>query len=187
MLPLKAKRKLLVFSPFGLASAVGSRSFLDDQPLGNQELWKFVHSVYGTELGFSSNDEAPSPCIVAGISASAGEASPLSEAVQPVSIQEHHHQSYSSPSPSLHSAQTSNDEDSGVLHPVVINNRHHRHHHHQQHFNNQLNSRRHHQVRLLSLLAIQSSLSLAACLPGTLSRRQNCDVSLCSCVVARLP
>lgn len=99
-----------------------------DQPLGNQELWKFVHSVYGTELGFSSNDEAgTSTSIVCGVSASAGEASPLSEVnqVQPsISLQQ-----LSSPSPSLHSAQTSNDDDSGnVVHPIshnVIRNRHH--------------------------------------------------------------
>lgn len=98
------------------------------QPLGNQELWKFVHSVYGTELGFSSNDEAgTSTSIVCGVSASAGEASPLSEVnqVQPsISLQQ-----LSSPSPSLHSAQTSNDDDSGnVVHPIshnVIRNRHH--------------------------------------------------------------
>ena len=100
------------------------------QPLGNQELWKFVHSVYGTELGFSSNDEAgASSSIVCGVSASAGEASPLSEVnqVQPsISLQQ-----LSSPSPSLHSAQTSNDDDSGnVLHqPVSHNAIRNRHHH----------------------------------------------------------
>lgn len=110
------------------------------QPLGNQELWKFVHSVYGTELGFSSNDEAPSSSSIAVgdvcVSASAGETSPLSDTVQPLQQQQQHH---SSPSPSLHSAQTSNDDDSGVHHPV--NNRHHRHLHSHHHFN-QLNSRR---------------------------------------------
>ncbi|XP_046446712.1 protein Aster-B-like isoform X1 [Daphnia pulex] len=101
-----------------------------DQPLGNQELWKFVHSVYGTELGFSSNDEAgTSSSIVCGVSASAGEASPLSEInqVQPsISLQQ-----LSSPSPSLHSAQTSNDDDSGnVLHqPISHNAIRNRHHH----------------------------------------------------------
>lgn len=112
------------------------------QPLGNQELWKFVHSVYGTELGFSSNDEAPSSSSIVAVgdvcvSASAGETSPLSDTVQP--LQQQQQQQHSSPSPSLHSAQTSNDDDSGVHHPV--NNRHHRHLHSHHHFN-QLNSRR---------------------------------------------
>jgi hypothetical protein len=89
------------------------------QPLGNQELWKFVHSVYGTELGFSSNDEAgTSSSIVCGVSASAGEASPLSEVnqVQPsISLQQ-----LSSPSPSLHSAQTSNDDSPSATTPSEI-------------------------------------------------------------------
>lgn len=116
------------------------------QPLGTQELWKFVHSVYGTELGFSSNDEAPSSSSIVAVgdvcvSASAGETSPLSDAVQPSLQLQQQQQHHSSPSPSLHSAQTSNDDDSGVHHPV-INNRHHRHSHHSHHHFNQLNSRR---------------------------------------------
>ena len=79
-----------------------------DQPLGNQELWKFVHSVYGGDLGFSSNEENSS--VVSNNSsgllpASAGiplEAIPAAAAPSNAS---------QSPSPSLHSAQTSNDDD----------------------------------------------------------------------------
>lgn len=118
----------LIRKPNGNHSRTHARTRL--QPLGNQELWKFVHSVYGTELGFSSNDEAgTSTSIVCGVGASAGEASPLSEVnqVQPsISLQQ-----LSSPSPSLHSAQTSNDDDSGnVLHqPISHNAIRNRHHH----------------------------------------------------------
>ena len=80
------------------------------QPLGNQELWKFVHSVYGEELGFSSNDDETD----------AAQLSTPSDVV--VHHSRHHHRTTgggggggglsSSPSLSLHSAQTSNDDDS---------------------------------------------------------------------------
>jgi len=72
------------------------------QPLGNQELWKFVHSVYGEELGFSSNDEVDEvPAI--------GIGTPSSDHQNPG-----HPHIPSSPSPSLHSAQTSNDDNDSV-------------------------------------------------------------------------
>lgn len=171
---------------------------VNNQPLGNQELWKFVHSVYGTELGFSSNDEAPSSSsiVVVGdgcVSASAGETSPLSDAIQPSLIslqQQQQQQQNSSPSPSLHSAQTSNDDDSGVHHPVA-NNRHHRHHHHhhhhhsQRHFN-QLNSRRHQQVGQLQPLSLSFALSLFVSFfffrfPLFLGCRCCCHLHVCYC------
>jgi len=129
---LRWSSSVFLFSPRTKTNGKHSRTHARTrlQPLGNQELWKFVHSVYGTELGFSSNDEAgTSSSIVCGVSASAGEASPLSEVnqVQPsISLQQ-----LSSPSPSLHSAQTSNDDDSGnVLHqPISHNAIRNRHHH----------------------------------------------------------
>lgn len=95
----------------------------DQQPLGNQELWKFVHSVYGGDLGFSSNEESsghqPSssqpgedrssvinqelpacPLPSSGSQASAA-------TISGVGGGSNSH----SPSPSLHSAQTSNDDE----------------------------------------------------------------------------
>ena len=93
---------------------------VESKPLGNQELWKFVHSVYGGDLGFSSNEESgQTPSIDASGSRAPEEGGILPVlALPPVGIGggggsggggpgSNSH----SPSPSLHSAQTSNDDE----------------------------------------------------------------------------
>lgn len=93
-----------------------------DQPIGNQELWNFVHSVYGAELGFSSHEEegieeAGDTGVVGHIDVGGGVGgvSPVSSSdlqLLPPTIL------HSSPSESLHSAQTSNDDPDQLQLPV---------------------------------------------------------------------
>ena len=91
---------------------------VESKPLGNQELWKFVHSVYGGDLGFSSNEESgQTPSIDASGSRAAEEGGILPVlALPPVGIGggsggggpgSNSH----SPSPSLFLARTSNDDE----------------------------------------------------------------------------
>lgn len=112
-----------------------------------------MHSVYGPELGYSSNDEGPtSLCVVDGPGTTlAGDASPVSDLGQLIpppaatssSSERSHVQQppHSSPSPSLHSAQTSNDDES--VPQVTATRAHNPRLRHLNHTFNQLNSHLH--------------------------------------------